>query len=147
MGSGPFALILRQLHGKGPALAGALFVCGCARQSALHDTYYVVARGNYLLWMIAETLAVLLAWWVVFRLSPNPPHRLRMIVLMTYGAGIFLVLASLPLWALFKAENFLTLINAANRMSVLGAAIIFAATVATAAVLIWAVIGWLLRRL
>ena len=153
MGSEPFALILTGPNGKGPAFAGALFVCGLvagrtgAEDRAYHDTYYVVAHGDFLLSVAVGTLAVLAAWWAIFRLSPAPPRRLRTIVLLTYGAGLLLTLTLLPAWMLFdQIETFLTFIIVANWLSRLGAVMAFAATAVTAATLIWAIATRLLRR-
>ncbi|MXQ06712.1 hypothetical protein GQ651_02515 [Alphaproteobacteria bacterium GH1-50] len=137
-------MIRTEQTGKGPALAGALFLSGCDDPSPFHDTYYVVTRPIELLTGYLLILCLILAaWWVILRFAQHMPKRGLTLVLALLAGGF--LLSALPTLMLVTGVLWPS-VTVILQLAGLGGALILLALAATAVVFVWTVIHALSRR-
>ena len=129
---------------KGPAIAGALLLSGCADASAFHDTYYVVTRPLELLIGYLTILCLALAAWrVILKLSEYRPRRGFTLAMTALAAGF--ALSALPTLMLVSGSVWPE-ITIVLRLAGLGGALILLTVAGTAILLVWHLIAALARR-
>lgn len=135
--------------GLGPSAAGA------QTDSALHDTYYVVAHGSYIGGTAVAAVAILLAWWAIRKLHPGVSRWLAIAVLALFVAGV--ALGTLPMLLIDSQFRSLTggatdlqalagTLGRANAMSQIGAHAAAIAVAATVIAFLWSLAKFLRGR-
>ena len=130
--------------GKGPAIAGALLLSGCADPSALHDTYYVVTRPlELVIGYLTILCLVLAAWWAILNLSEHRPGRGFRLAMAFLAVGF--LLSALPTLMLVGGSVWPE-ITVVLRLAGLGGALILLTVTGTAILLVWHLIAALARK-
>ena len=118
--------MIANVNSKGLSIAGALLLSACNKssESALHDTYYVVAHSSYLLTAAFALALMALSWAVIARFSARITRRFAAIMV-----GVYIALGALTLTpilsftltdpTLYTPERF----TFANRISMIAGAI------------------------
>lgn len=138
-------MIPRKTTGKGPAIAGALFLSGCSDRPAFHDTLFLATQPLELLtWYLGIIVVLLGAWWIIAKLSASPPRRAFLTATLLLFSG--LLMTSAPTLMLVTGvvwpSVFIVMQVGAVGLGVIALAVLF-----TAFVLIWQLIAKLIDRL